>query len=510
MNGVRGADERAAIRWIERMAIVLGIDCGTQSLKVLIYDSAAKKVLTTAGASYGLACSADGSREQEAVWWIDALKASLAQIDKSLKARVDGIGVSAQQQGFVPMTKAGEVLRPVKLWCDTTSARECYAIMDALGGPEQTIRDTGNRILTGYTATKVLQLKEKWPEIYGRMETFLLPRDYINYWLTGEFAMELGDASATGLIDIAGRTWHNGVLQAIDRDRDWSSTLPRLAEPGKPIGSLAREASEALGIAAGIPVAAGGGDNMMAAIGLGAVADDVFAISMGTSGTLYRTSSSPFLDSKGRIEAYCSSVGSWFPLVSTMNCTFAHEKIRNFFEADMTEYSALAEQAPIGCDGIVILPYFNGERTPNYPNGKGVIAGLDALNLTKSNIARASMESAVYALRLGAEAFDSLGSPVSTVRMTGGGAASAFWRQMVSDVFGVTVAIPEVKESAAFGAALDALWTLAGGGIGEIAAVHVRLDDSLTVWPRAEAFDAYRVPYNTFKAYVGCLEPLFS
>ncbi len=491
------------------MAIVLGIDCGTQSLKVLIYDSVAKKVLAVAGASYGLACSADGSREQEAAWWIDALKTSLAQVDKNLKARVDGIGVSAQQQGFVPMTKAGEVLRPVKLWCDTTSARECDAIMDALGGQEKAIRDTGNRILTGYTATKILQLKEKWPEIYGRMETFLLPHDYINYWLTGAFAMELGDASATGLIDIARRTWHTGVLEAIDRDRDWGGTLPGLAEPGKAIGSLTREASEALGIGAGIPVAAGGGDNMMAAIGLGAVADDVFAISMGTSGTLYRTSSSPFLDPKGRIEAYCSSVGSWFPLVSTMNCTFTHEKIRNLFDADRTGFNALAEQAPIGCGGIVILPYLNGERTPNYPNGKGVIAGLDALNLTKSNLARASMESAVYALKFGAEAFEVLGSPAGTVRMTGGGAASAFWRQMVSDVFGVPVTVPEVRESAAFGAALDALWTLAGGGIGDIVAEHVRLDDGRTARPRAEASEAYRVPYKTFKAYVDCLEPLF-
>lgn len=491
------------------MAIVLGIDCGTQSLKVLVYDSADKKVLTVAGASYGLACSADGSREQEAAWWIDALKTSLAQVDKGLKARVDGIGVSAQQQGFVPMTKAGEVLRPVKLWCDTTTSRECGAIMDVLGGSEKAIRDTGNRILPGYTATKILQLKEKWPEIYGRMETFLLPHDYINYWLTGAFAMEFGDASATGLIDIARRTWHAGVLEAIDRDRDWGSTLPRLAEPGKPIGTLTREAGEALGMAAGIPVAAGGGDNMMAAIGLGAVADDVFAISMGTSGTLYRTSSSPFLDSKGRIEAYCSSVGSWFPLVSTMNCTFAHEKIRNLFDADRAEFSALAEQAPIGCDGIVILPYLNGERTPNYPNGKGVIAGLNALNLTKPNIARASMESAVYALRLGAEAFEALGSPAGAVRMTGGGAASAFWRQMVSDVFGVSVSVPEVRESAAFGAALDALWTLAGGGIDEIVAEHVRFDDAMAARPRAEAFDAYRLPYSTFKAYVDCLEPIF-
>jgi xylulokinase len=488
------------------MSLVVGLDVGTQSVKLVAYDSVAHEVLATHSHALELVAHDDGSREQEARWWIDAIRACFAKLDPALRARVVALGVSGQQHGFVPVDANGQVLAPAKLWCDTSTQVECDEIMDAVGGPLRAVALAGNPILAGYTASKLPWTRKHRPDAYGQLASIMLPHDYVNFWLTGERWMEYGDASGTGWLDVRTRQWSPELLAATDAQRDLAACLPPLVEADASFPLSAAIADE-LGLPHAVRVSAGGGDNMMAAIGTGNVASGVLSMSLGTSGTLFAHADRPVVDDDGRWAAFCSSTGGWLPLICTMNCTVATENVARAFGFESRDGDkVLAGTAP-GADGLVMLPFFNGERTPDLPHARASLHGMDTANLNRANLYRAAMEGATYALRHGYDALCAAGLRFDAIRLTGGGSHSAAWRQMVADVFELPVDVPTQAEGAAFGAALQALWALdhAAGGQSDIATLateHVHLDPALSTRPDPAAAAAYRSHYGHFSRHL--------
>ena len=500
------------------MSRFLGIDVGTQSLKALVYDSEHREVAATGSSELQLTSRADGTREQLAEWWIEALHSALAQIPEAARSSVKAIGVSGQQHGFVPLDADGTVLAPVKLWCDTATTSECDEITVRFGGHRRCIDSVGNPILPGYTASKITWLKNHLPDKYAELATILLPHDYLNHYLTGELAMECGDASGTGLLDIRSRDWHPGMLAAVDPDQDLSDCLPPLVGAADTVGTLRAPIAGQLGLPAGTPVACGGGDNMMAAIGTGNVAEGRLTMSLGTSGTLFAYADAPCIDPAGELAAFCSSTGGWLPLLCTMNCTVASELARSLLNMDLESMESAATGAAPGTDGVVVLPFYNGERTPNLPNGKGCILGLNGDNMTPANIVRASMEAAVFGLRAGLEAFarghDTLVDGIDEIRLTGGAAASAVWRQIVADNFDRPVRLPVSQEGAAMGAALNAM-LLGSANHGDSRALaaeideHIAFDERSGAVPNPDTAAIYDRQFELYNTYLDELKPQF-
>ncbi|MFI8716797.1 xylulokinase [Stenotrophomonas sp. NPDC077464] len=494
------------------MDLVAGIDAGTQSLKVLVYDPAARKVVASTSAALALDSGADGSREQQPADWVAALHTCFAGIPTSVRSRITALAVSGQQHGFVPVDAAGEVLAPAKLWCDTSTAAECVQIMDAAGGCAATIALGGNPILTGYTASKLPWTRTHRPDAYARLATILLPHDYLNFVLTGQRFCEYGDASGTGWLDVRSRTWSPELLRATDPDRDLAGCLPPIAAPDA-LFDIAPAAAKALGVPTSVKVAVGGGDNMMAAIGTGCVVPGRLAMSLGTSGTLFAYSDTPVVDPDGAWAAFCSSTGGWLPLICTMNCTVVTEQVADAFGFSTRFGDGHLRATAPGADGLVMLPFLNGERTPDLPHGKGVLAGLDTANMTPAHFYRAAMEGATYSLKYGYDAFVRAGMQFERIVLTGGGSNSAQWRQLVADVFGLPVDVPTQPEGAAFGAALQALWALGrargeGATIADITDRHVALDPTLSARPDASRGAAYAAAYDRFLRHLDAITPL--
>jgi xylulokinase len=368
-------------------------------------------------------------------------------------------------------------------------------------------------MLPGYTAPKVLWLKRHAPQAYAAMSRILLPHDYINFFLTGRYSAEAGDASGTGFLDIRNRQWSGKALAAIDHDRDLRECLPSIIEPHAAVGNIGKLIAESLGLPESALVAAGGGDNMMAAIGTGCARAGVFTISLGTSGTLFGYSDSPVVDPAGLVAAFCSSTGAWLPLVCTMNCTVATELNRTLFEMPLADVDRLSRSVPAGADGLITLPYFNGERTPNFPRAKGCIFGLSPSNYTRAHLIRSAMEAAVFALRYGQEAFSDLGLKPKSIKLTGGGAKSRVWRQMVADISGCPVACPSIEETAAFGAALQAYWMYRGTRgqlqpIDALVAEHVPSDGE-EILPDPNTHSIYDIAYREYLEVMQLLKSKF-
>lgn len=496
------------------MKTVLGIDCGTQSTKVLVYDPSLKKVVAKAQFPHRLISENDGTREQKAEWWIEALRKSIAAIPAGIRSSIVAIGVSGQQHGFVPLDEEGKVLRPVKLWCDTSTAIECEEITSRYGGPKKLLDNVGNLVLPGYTVSKILWLKKNHPELYKKMKTVLLPHDYLNFYITGQKTMEYGDASGTGLLNIRTRTWAGDLVRAVDPDRDLLSCLPRLTQTVEPAGFTREKTVRELGLKPGLLVSSGGGDNMMGAIGTGTNTDGSITVSLGTSGTLYGFSSKPIVDPDGNLAAFCSSTGGWLPLLCTMNCTVATELSRALLKTDLTTMDRLAAKSKPGSDGVVMLPFFNGERTPNLPKGKGCVMGLTPTNFTRENILRSAMESGLFGLRLGLESFQKLGFVAREIKLIGGGSKSRLWRQMAADIFNLPIVCPVQDEAAAFGAALQALWSWerkngSKSDMNEILKQHVAFDKTKRHKPSPAAVKAYEGAYRRYKDCVEAVSPAF-
>ena len=486
---------------------VMGVDLGTQSIKVMIYRPDSHEVLAVTSQPLDLISKEDGSMEQQADWWIDGFKHCLEMINADIIKTVAAIGVSGQQHGFVPLSKKGAVLAPVKLWCDTSTKAECTEIMDVVGGEEACVALAGNPIAVGYTASKILWLKKYNPTAYDRMSTILLPHDYLNFYLTGNRIMEAGDASGTGLLDVKNKTWCKPLVKALDEDRDLSSCLPNLINADDIAGTISKEIAEELGFNSRVLVSAGGGDNMMAAIGTGNVECGQLTASLGTSGTLFAFHDKPAIDPMGELAAFCSSTGGWLPLLCTMNCTVATEQMRDLLEVDLDKMEKLASFIPPGANGVITVPFFNGERTPALPRAKASIFGLDTHNTTNAHLIRSTMEAAIFNLKAGLDAFKRCGMTFNEVTLTGGGAKSALWRQICADILNLPVKVLIVEENAAFGAALQAYWVLkkhtgVPKSLEIICKDHLFEDESKNCSPNAEAVKQYHEIYANYQSFV--------
>ena len=480
--------------------LVIGIDSGTQSTKALVVDVKNGKVLGEGTKAYGLISGLPaGAKEQDPSDWIKAAESSVRTALKRAKARaveVRAIGVSGQQHGFVPLDKKGNVIRPAKLWCDTSTSKECDEIMEKLGGLKGSIKEIGNSVLPGFTAGKILWLKRNEPKNFNRLATVLLPHDYLNFWLTGNTVMEYGDASGTALLNVRTRKWSKKILKAIDARLE--SKMPKLISSDQEAGKLTASTAKRLGLNSDVIVSAGGGDNMMGAIGTGNTTPGVVTASFGTSGTIYACAGKPIIDPKGEIAAFCDSTNRWLPLLCTMNVTVATELIRKDFKWTHSQYEAAARKAPVGSDGLLLLPYLEGERTPNVPDGTGVYFGVRAGTFTEKHFARATMEGVTLGMNYGLRRLSKLGVKPSQIRATGGGSKSKLWRQIMADVFNTQVVTLRVSEGAAYGAALQALWTFrnqkeaANLGIEEITDRFVKLNSRETAEPNPKNVAAYK------------------
>jgi xylulokinase len=438
---------------------VIGLDSGTQGAKALVIDYDEGRVLGRGWAAHAMRSGlAPGESEQDPKTWVAAMEAALGEALKQARIRpadVVAMGVSGQQHGFVPLDSAGHPIRPAKLWNDTSTVEETNWLTNNLGGRRLFIEKLGVSLAVGYTASKILWLKRNEPENFQKLATVLLPHDYLNYHLTGKAGMEYGDASGTGLMDIRKREWHPEALAAIDPGL--GEMLPPLHHSAEPHGRLKEEVGGRFGLSR-VLVSSGGGDNMMAAIGTGNVVPGVCTLSLGTSGTIYSYFRRPFIDPEGEIAAFCDSTGGWLPLLCTMNVTNASELFKAAFRLSNADLESLASEAPAGADGLLFLPFIDGERVPVLPMSSAVYFGLNRKTFTPRHMARALIEGTVFNLGYGLARMRSLGLSPAEIRATGGGATSKLWLQVAADVLQTPVEALEEQEAAAFGAGLQAVW----------------------------------------------------
>ena len=460
----------------------IGIDSGTQGTKALVVEIDGGRVVGRGRAPHAMIAGLPpGASEQDPATWVRAMDRAVAAALKEARldpARVVSLGVSGQQHGFVPLDAKGEPLRPAKLWNDTSTVRETDEIVAALGGRSAFIDRLGIALAVGFTASKILWLKKNEPKNFAKLATVLLPHNYLNHWLTGRAHMEYGDASGTGLMDIRRLRWDEAAVAAVDADL--AGKLPPLSHPREPVGTMRPGVAARFGLGR-VLVAAGGGDNMMGAIGSGNVAPGVCTLSLGTSGTVYAHFDRPFVDPEGEIAAFCGSTGGWLPLLCTMNVTNTTEIVKALFNLDNAKLERLGRRAGPGAGGLLFLPFVDGERVPVLPSSGAVFFGLDRRTFDAAHIVRSVMEGTVLNLGYGFARMKELGLRPAEVRATGGGARSRLWLRIAADVLGAPVVTLRETEAAAYGAALQSVWNwrLAKGekiGISGIAANWVRRD----------------------------------
>lgn len=497
--------------------LIVGLDNGTQGTKCIVFSLARGCIVAESYCAHALIEGPDGRREQNPADWIAAAEKTLQACLAAPGVRAAGvaaIGVSGQQHGFVPLDRDGRVIRPAKLWCDTETVAECEAITAAAGGPARVLQETGNSVAVGFTASKVRWLKEHEPQNYDRLATILLPHDYINFWLTGEKASEYGDASGTAYFDVRKRRWSDRMLKAMDTGRDLRTCLPEFVQAGEVLGVVRAELAGKLGLPDGVVVAAGGGDNMMAAIGTGNVQPGIVTASLGTSGTIFAFSEEPVTDDEGELAAFCSSCGHWLPLVCTMNVTVATETTRNLLGVSLAELESLAEAADAGAGGLVMLPYYNGERTPALPLAQATLTGMTGSNTTPANLCRAAFEGATLGLRYGLDVLRRQGIRPQEIRLVGGGARSRLWREIAADVFNCPVVSPRTVEAAAMGAVMQALWCLlrseqTGLELKELTEKYISLDEQSRACPQQQEVQGYDALYARYRELDAAMRPFW-
>ncbi len=489
-------------------SLYLGIDVGTQSTKVLLVDVEGREILARAARAYPLIAGLPpGAAEQHPDTWIDALCGAVREIaathGKDL-ARVAAIGVSGQQHGFVPLSEDLSVLRPAKLWCDTSTIDEARDLSAALRRP----------VPVGYTASKILWLKHHEPANFGKLAHVLLPHDYVNLELTGELTMEAGDASGTGFFDPVLRAFDREAMRAIDPAIE--SMLPNLIGPSDPAGTLKPTMAERLGLRPGIVVSCGGGDNMMSAIGSGATKDGVVVVSLGTSGTVFAHSSRPVIDDAGLIAPFCDSTGGYLPLLCVMNATGVTEEVRIAFStpSNPLDHATLTEEAAAiapGCLGVTWLPFLNGERVPDLPGATGTLLGLRPGSLRRGVLYRAAIEGVAFNLGRGVERMKRLGLEVARVRLVGGAARNPLWQTILSAALGVPLEVLAEPESAALGAAIQACFAHrrrsgASISISDLAEPLARVSGT-AIMPSTEAIAVHRELKERFASALARLHP---
>jgi len=435
---------------------VLGIDVSTTATKaVLIDESGAVRGIGVA--EYGFSVPHPLWSEQEPLlWWDGAVSAIRSVLRSSGVAGVDvaAIGLTGQMHGAVLLDAAGDVLRPAILWNDQRTAAECDAIRRALG-PERLIAITGNDALTGFTAPKLVWVRDHEPDVWRRIAHVLLPKDYLRLRLTGEYALDKADGAGTLLFDLAARDWSPEVLAALGIDPAW---MPPTWEGPEITGTITAAAASVTGLRAGTPVVAGGGDQSANAVGVGAVTVGTMALSLGTSGVIFATTDRPLFEPRGRVHAFCHAVPGRWHLMSVM--LSAAGSLRWFRDAlaPGVEFGDLVETAaevPAGSGGLWFLPYLSGERSP-YPDplARGAFVGL-TLGHDRRHLTRAVLEGVAFGLRDGLDLMIEAGTPApAQIRASGGGTVSPLWLQILADVLGAEIATVNTAEGAAYGAGL--------------------------------------------------------
>jgi xylulokinase len=450
---------------------------------------------------------AHGRREQDVQEWLNAFESATAAALKQAGIsgqQILGIGVSGQQHGLVMIDELGHVLRPAKLWCDTESAPENERLLAYLGGEAGSLERLGIAIAPGYTVSKLLWTKEQFPELFARIDKILLPHDFLNYWLTGRCCSDYGDSSGTGYFNVRTREWDLDILNHIDPSGRLVNALPTLLEADQPVGQILPAIAERLGLNPEAIVSSGGGDNMMGAIGTGNIAPGLITMSLGSSGTVYAFADEASVSEQPSVAAFCSSSGGWLPLICTMNLTNATGAIRELFALDIAAFNQAVSAAPIGAQGVLMLPFLNGERVPALPHATGSILGLDSTNLSQANLCRAVVEGTTFGLRYGLDLLRDSGIKSANIRLIGGGAKSAVWRQIVADIMDTPVICTTGSEAAALGAAIQAAWCQSresgeGQSLQALCERCVSLEPSSETRPIAENVAAYHTVYQHYR-----------
>jgi xylulokinase len=492
------------------MDYFLGIDTSTTSSKALLIDGEGK-IVAVASSPHTLQTPKPLWSEQDPGEWWGAVAASIRQVltESGVAAeRIAAVGLTGQMHGLVLLDEAGGVLRPAILWNDQRTQAECDEIHARIG-KERFIRISGNVALTGFTAPKILWVQKHEPEVYARARHVLLPKDYIRFKLTGEYAMDKADGAGTVLFDLKSRNWSPEILEELGVDPDW---MPRTFEGPEFTGRVTAEAALATGLKEGTPVAAGGGDQAAQAVGVGAVEPGVVALTVGTSGVVFATTPSALIEPEGRLHAFCHAVpGMWHFMGVMLSAAGSLQWYRDTLAPTMSfdELLKEAESVPAGCEGLQFLPYLTGERTPHPdPLARGAFIGL-TIRHGRGHMTRAVLEGVSFGLKDSFTLIQNAGlGEIKQVRASGGGTKGALWQRILASVFDAELVTVNTSEGAAFGAAL-----LAGVGTGAWsdvpAACKAVVKITGSTQPNPAQSDAYRNAYSLYRELYPALKPSF-
>ena len=492
------------------MSHYLGIDIGTSGTKTLLIREDGT-VVAEANAEYPLHQPKPGWTEQDPEdWWNATVKTVRKVMSQSgcKPGDVKAIGLSGQMHGSVFLDKQDKVIRPALLWNDQRTAAECDEITTAAGGRKRLIKMVANPALTGFQAPKILWLRNNEKRNFDRLAKVLLPKDDIRRRLTGNYISEVSDASGTLLLDVVKRTWSKKLLTQIDLDRD---ILPDVVESDEVTGTLTEQAAKTLGLTVGCQVVGGAGDCAAGAVGNGVVKKGVLSTSIGTSGVMFVHSDEPQYDASGRLHTFCHAVnGKWHMMGVNLTSGGSLQWWVDSVLQGLTgiskakRYDAATEEAEkiaAGSNGLLFLPYLNGERTPHAdPNARGSFVGMN-LTHERGHLTRSVMEGITFALRDSLDIIQSLDVPVKQIRASGGGSKNPFWRQMQADVFGKKITRLEVEQGPAFGVAL-----LAAVGDGAYKSIESACSATIKV---AEETKPIRQAVNTYNKLFPVYQDLY-
>jgi xylulokinase len=474
------------------MATLIGVDVGTSGTRALAVTTDGELV-AEANRPHELLTPRPGWSEQDPGEWWDATQAALAEVAAAAEDVV-GLGLTGQMHGSVFLDAVGEVIRPALLWNDQRTAAECAEITERVGA-ERLLEIAGNPALTGFQAPKVLWLARHEPDAYARVASVLLPKDYVRLRLTGEHATDASDAAGTLLLDVRARDWSPAILDALEIPREW---MPAVHEGPEVAGTLRDDLAAELGLPRSLPVAAGGGDNAAAAVGVGVVREGSLSSSIGTSGVIFSHRDAFAPDPSGRVHAFCHAVpGAWHLMSVTLSAGGSLSWWRDQLGSDFDALVAEAAAVEPGAEGLVFLPYLTGERTPHLdPDARGGFVGLTVRH-GRGHLTRAVMEGVAFSMRDGLEIMRDLGTPDDDVRAVGGGARSPLWLQLQADVYGRPIRRTVIDEGPAYGAAL--LAGVAAGAFADVgdAAARVRLREEVTE-PDPERARRYEELYGVY------------
>lgn len=430
--------------------LVMGVDSSTQSTTVQLRSLESGELAASASSPHPPTRPPRSEADPNA-WW-GSLVDCCEQLG-DLRRRVVGVSVAGQQHGLIIVDATHRVIRPAKLWNDTESAPQADRLRARLGDADWALA-CGSVPVASFTITKLAWLLENEPDSVENAAKIMLPHDWITWRLTGEHVTDRGDASGTGWFDPVANEYRKDLLSLVG-ERDWIPLLPNVLGPVEPAGELGPEAASELGLDPGIVVGPGTGDNMAAALGLGLQPGDV-GISLGTSGTAFAVSSVPTADESGLVAGFADATGRYLPLVCTLNATRVTDTVASWLGVDLSELSVLALKAPAGSEGVVMVPFFDGERTPNRPEATGEMLGLRT-GTTRAQIARAAHEGVICGLLNGVDALVANGSETSgRMILAGGGARSPAYRQILADLAGMEIVVPETTDAVAAGSCLQA------------------------------------------------------